>query len=76
MRRSPKPASIHLQPDEAILMHSDGISSRVDWRSMPEITEVDAQFAATEIVRTPSIGLALSKMSSASLLRTQSGFAA
>lgn len=47
----PRPSTVVVQPDETVLMHSDGISSRVDWRGTPEMTTIDVELAAREIMR-------------------------
>jgi negative regulator of sigma-B (phosphoserine phosphatase) len=47
----PKATAIRLHDRETILMHSDGISSRIDWGQYPEIWAVDVELAAQEIIR-------------------------
>ncbi len=49
--RVPDAAAISVEPGETLLMHSDGISSRIDWKSYPEIVSAGAELAAKEIVR-------------------------
>lgn len=43
---------IHVNKGETLLMHTDGISSRIDWpERFPEITHAEPELAAGEIIR-------------------------